>query len=119
MNGNLRRRPVMTDEIDRAAQQLPGAMATFTQLLVDNPAQFALVASGSFVITRAAVSIVRPRTPAQALALFVFLQLAMPKLAMAAVDKGWITFRVRDAEGCLVPLRPEPKIADGISVVWP
>jgi hypothetical protein len=109
----------MNDDVSRetriaaAAQRLPGIAKNFTQVVVDNPGQFAMVAAGTIVLTRAAVNLVRPRGPLEALALMVFLQLAIPRAAMAAVDRGWITFRVRTPDGRLVPLVPaHEEVAD-------
>jgi hypothetical protein len=85
-------------------EALPEAVQRVTQVLVDNPGQFALIAAGTLVAARAAMNIVRPRTPLQALALFVVLEVGLPKAVMLAAEKGWLTFRVRDEDGQLVPL---------------
>jgi hypothetical protein len=55
-------------------------------------------------IGSAARNIVRPKTAAEALALAVVLQVGLPVLATEAVKRGWLKFRVRDEDGCLVPL---------------
>lgn len=88
----------------RLLQRLPGAVGGITQVIVDNPGQFALVTAASIVLTRAAVNLVRPRTAIEGLALLVLLQLLLPRLATAAVEHGWITFRIRTPDGRLVPL---------------
>lgn len=92
--------------LEEFRQLAPIAACEFTQLVVDNPAQFALITAGSVVAMRAAVNIVRPRTPLQGLALMVVLQAGLPVLARTAMDRGWLRFRVRDADGNLVPLVP-------------
>ncbi len=89
---------------DNLLQRLPGGMSAMTQIIVDNPGQIALFTAATIVITRAVVNLVRPRTAVEGLALLVVLELALPRLAMAAVEHGWITFRIRTPDGRLVPL---------------
>lgn len=98
----LDRRPV--GRLEQLRDDLPDVAAGITQLVVDNPAQVALMTAGTVVIARAAFNIVRPRTVLEALALAVVLQIGLPRLASAALEHGWIKFKVRDAHGCLVPL---------------
>lgn len=90
--------------LEQLREDLPEAAANITQLVVDNPAQFALMTAGTIVIARAAFNIVRPRTLLEALALAVVLQIGLPQAALAAIDHGWLKFKVRDAHGCLVPM---------------
>jgi hypothetical protein len=85
-------------------QELPGAVAAITRVVADNPGQFALIAAGTMVATRAAFNLVKPRTALEALALAVVLQVGLPVLATRAIERGWLKFRTRDADGCLVPL---------------
>jgi hypothetical protein len=98
--------PGRLERLDDAVQKLPGAIGQITQVVIDNPGQMALIACGTIVATRAAINIVRPRTALEALALMVFLQIAIPRAAIAAIDKGWLTIRIRDDGGRLVPLEP-------------
>lgn len=98
--------------IERLRESAPRTAAGITQVIVDNPGQFALVTAGAIVITRAALRIVHPRTPLEALALFVVLQVGLPHLAMLGVEKGWLTFKVRTSDGQLVPLLPGGVIGD-------
>lgn len=90
--------------LDRTVQKLPGTAAALTQVVIDNPGQFALITAGTIVAARAAFNIVQPRGPLEVLALFGLLQFALPQLVMAAAEKGLITFYVRDREGCKIPL---------------
>lgn len=83
------------------------------QVVVDNPGQVAAVAAATIVLTRAAVNAVRPRTAVEGLALMLVLQLAVPKLAQLAVERGYLRFRVRDADGKLVPMVPGKVIDEG------
>lgn len=92
--------------VERFRLAVPDAVAEVARVVVDNPGQFALVIAGTVVLTRAAANIVRPRTPLQAVALMVVLQAGLPVLAKTAMDRGWLRFRVRDADGKLVPLVP-------------
>jgi hypothetical protein len=83
---------------------LPGTVAGMTQVVIDNPGQFALVMAGGMVAARAAFNLVKPKTPLECLALAVVLQVGLPMLAMKSVERGWLKFRTRDADGNLVPL---------------
>lgn len=90
--------------LEKYRREIPQGVKDVTQVVVDNPGQFALLLAGSVVIGRAAANIVRPRTALEALALMVVLQVGIPVLAAKAIGQGWIRLRVRDADGCLVPL---------------
>ena len=90
--------------LEQFRQKIPGTIGQMAQIVVDNPGQFALITAGTMVAAQMAVNLMKPRTPGQALALFIVLQVTLPKLAWAAVEKGWITFRVRDCDGQLVAL---------------
>ena len=87
-----------------ARDDAPAAAAAMVRLVLDNPGQFAVITAATIVATKTAFRIVQPRTALEALALLVVLELAIPKLAMTAIDRGWLTIRIRDAHGCLVPL---------------
>jgi len=94
--------------LEEYRRALPLAVGKMTELVVDNPGQFVILAAGTVVLTKTALNIVRPRTAVQALALAVVLQAGIPVLGMQAVRRGWLRFRVRDDHGCLVPLeRPD------------
>jgi hypothetical protein len=90
--------------IERIRQDLPETVGKIAQVVVDNPGQMALIAAATVVLTRAAANIVRPRTPLEGLALLVVLNIAMPKLAMMAAERGWLAFKTRDQDGKLIPL---------------
>lgn len=97
---------VETGPVEMFRQAAPEIVSRMTQLVVDNPGQFALIIAGSMVATRAAMNIVRPRNAAEALALMVVLQVGLPVFGLHAIRKGWLKFKVRDEDGCLVPLEP-------------
>lgn len=113
LNAEFERRS-LAGRADQIRHELPFMVAKVVEVVVDNPAQMALILAGGVVIGRAAANIVRPRTPLQALALMVVLQVGTPLLMSEAVKRGWIKFRVRDENGDLVPLvtsddpRPHP-----------
>jgi hypothetical protein len=100
---------VTISRLEHAREELPAAVATAAQLIVDNPAQFVLVGAAAMVATRAVMNLVKPRTPAQALAVFIVLQAGIPVVLRKAIGEGWLKFRIRDDEGHLVPLEvPRP-----------
>lgn len=90
--------------LEQLRQRVPDVVGAMTQIVVDNPGQIALITAGSMVAAKMALNLMKPRTPAEAIALFVVLQVALPRLAWAAVEKGWLTFRIRDEDGNLIPL---------------
>lgn len=92
--------------VDQLRTEAPVLAAEFTQLAVDNPGQFAVLIAGTVVITRAAFNLVRPRTPLQAVALMIVLEVGVPRLAAAALEHGWIRLRVRDDHGRLIDYEP-------------
>ena len=101
----LNERDTFIERIEEARAVLPKAVARMTQLVVDNPAQFAFAAAGSMVFAKILVNLVKPRTPLEALAVLVVAECATPFLLKGAIDRGYLKFRVRDADGNLVPLR--------------
>jgi len=106
MNGAI----VRTDQDERPGylgwllEQAPATAAEVTQVIIDNPFPMLAIGAGTVVAVRLAGNLVRPRTALEALALMAILQLTLPKLAHMAIDRGWLTFRVRDLEGRLVPV---------------
>lgn len=97
--------------LEHAREELPAAAAAVTQVLVDNPAQFVLIGAATLVATRALANLVKPRTPVQALAVFIVMQVGSQALIKKAISEGWLKFRIRDEEGHLVPLEvPDPKM---------
>lgn len=98
--------------VEQLRVQVPVLAEKLTQLVVDNPAQFALLMAGGIVLGRAAANIVRPRTVLEALALMAVLQAGVPLLASQALERGWIRLRVRDEDGQLVPFIPGKMLPD-------
>jgi hypothetical protein len=85
-----------------ARREIPGAVAKLTQFVVDNPAQVLLLAAGTVVVMAAARNVVKPKGLVEALALQMVLSAAAPLAAKVIVERGWLTFSVRDADGRLV-----------------
>lgn len=78
---------------------LPVAAHDFTQFVVDNPAQSVALVSGSIVLTRVLVNLVRPRNPIEALALLVVIEALSVAGVVTIVKKGWMPFKIRDDDG--------------------
>lgn len=104
LNAEFARRGPSQSRLENYRRQIPEAAAEVTQVIVDNPGQFALMVAGMVVLSKAAKNIVRPRNAVEALALAVVLQVGLPMLAGEAVRRGWLKLRVRDEHGYLIPL---------------
>lgn len=89
--------------VESIRKVLPEKVKEAAQIVIDNPSQFALVASGSFVFSRIMMNLVKPKNLPEALAVMLVCQAGGSYLAMKAVENGVIKFKVRDAHGCLVP----------------
>lgn len=83
----------------------PDAAGQVVRAVADNPGQVVLICAASMVAARAAGNLVRPRTMTEALALCLVLSAGMGKLTTVALERGWINFRVRGADGELISLR--------------
>lgn len=95
----------ITRRLAELREAAPDAAAAVVRAVADNPGQMVLICAASMVAARAAGNLVRPRTGIQALALCVVLSAGMGKLTTVAIDRGWIDFRVRGADGEPVSLR--------------
>jgi hypothetical protein len=92
--------------VEMARREIPYAVQRLTQFAVDNPAQVALIAAAAIVVTAAARNIVRPKTLIEAVALMAVLDAGGALAAKQVFERGWLNFRVRDADGALVTVRP-------------
>lgn len=90
--------------LEQGRRQVPRVIGDMAQIVVDNPGQFVLVGSGVVVFTKVMANAMRPRTPLQALALFVVCHAGSMVLLRKAMEAGLLRFRVRDEDGNLVPL---------------
>lgn len=103
----------ISERVEQGRRTAPAMAAVLTEILVDNPAPFALVAAGGIVLGRAALSIVRPRNMLEALAVLAVVEFATPVLIRKAIDAGYLRFRIRNELGELVPFIPPGLDASG------
>lgn len=95
----------MLERLEEARRQLPATVGAAAGIIADNPAQFAVIASGSYVVTRGLGRLVRPHTIGGALAVSVASYAACWWLLIEARRRGVLEFNVRDpATGELVTL---------------
>lgn len=90
--------------LEEVRQKLPAAVGLATELICDNPAQFAIIASGSFCVARIFGHLVRPRTPLQALLTATAAWATCRVLLAEASSRGLLVIKVRDLDGNLVPV---------------
>ena len=95
----------MSGQLAQLREDLPDGMKYVTQFALDNPVQVAVTVSGMVVVSRIGVNLVKPRTATQAVALLVVLNVLTPWLLSKAVERGVISFRLRDGEGGFVSAR--------------
>lgn len=94
----------IAEQLAEARDRIPEAAGIAAQLLIDNPAQFGLVAAGAVVWGKILVNLVRPRTLTEALATIAVGDAVMFLALREAMKSGLLRFRVRDLDGHLVPL---------------
>lgn len=93
--------------ISRVQEWREDLAAGFVQaaaVVADNPGQTAMLLAGTVVVTRAAVNLVRPRTPFQALCLMLVLNVGITKAAVIAAERGVMTWYTRDENGDRIPI---------------
>jgi hypothetical protein len=95
----------ITRRLGELRNAAPEAVSRAARIIVDNPGQMAVMAAACIVAAQVAGNVMRPRTAVQAVALAIVLQVGMGKLAAAAVERGWLEFKIRDDDGHLVPFR--------------
>jgi hypothetical protein len=97
------------ERLEETREHLPEVIGGMARIVIDNPKEFAIIGATGYVTTRALQNLVRPRGPAGALATAV-IGYALSSLALkAARDRGYLNFRVRDADGKLVRFRDVEK----------
>jgi hypothetical protein len=89
--------------LEAARRRLPEIAGEMVQVVVDNPGQFLVMGAGALVLTRMAANLMRPRTLLEAIALMITCQAAGTFLAVKAMENGLLQFRLRDADGKLLP----------------
>jgi hypothetical protein len=83
------------ERLEELRRRTPDIAGGVVGAVIDNPAQFALVASGSYVVTRALGRLVRPTGPASALMTATASYALCWWLLAEARRRGLIVFRVR------------------------
>lgn len=91
--------------IEQMRRNIPKTVGDAVQVVVDNPAQVAVVFAGGVVMTRVLANLMRPRGPLELLALMITCQAAGMLLGAKAVDAGLLRFRLRGADGEFLPAR--------------
>jgi hypothetical protein len=81
--------------LDRLREEIPAAAGQLAAFVVDNPGQVAVLCAATIVIAAAARNIVRPRSLVEVLALQAIVTASAPLIVGQAVNRGWLTFRVR------------------------
>lgn len=88
-------------KLGRIREELPGLAHDVTQIVADNPGQFALIIAGTIVASRAAQNIVRPQTFVEAAALMLVLNAGLAAAAAKLIKSGVLQFQVRSEDGTL------------------
>lgn len=86
----------VAEELEEFRKMAPGVAGGLVGLVVDNPCQFAMVASGSYVVTRGLGRLVRPHTIGGALMTAAASYGLCLWLMGEARARGLLVFRVRD-----------------------
>lgn len=86
----------VAEELEEFRKMAPGIAGGLVGLVVDNPCQFAMVASGSYVVTRGLGRLVRPHTIGGALMTAAASYGVCWWLMGEARARGLLVFRVRD-----------------------
>ena len=94
----------LAERLEDFRRDVPGAAGVLVGLVVDNPAQFAMVASGAYVVTRALARVVRPYGVAGYMMTAAASYGVCWWLLGEARRRGVLVFRVRDSDGELVTL---------------
>jgi len=96
----------MNEKVEQFRDRLPAVVGKAAQVIADNPVQFGLMLCGGIVAGAAARNIVKPKTIAEAIALEVLLQAAVPYAVSWLLDSGVLKMRIRDENNELVPFEP-------------
>lgn len=82
--------------LEEVRRRIPATVGATAGIIADNPAQFAVIASGSYVVTRGLGRLVRPYTIGGALMVGVASYAACSWLLAEAQRRGVLEFKVRD-----------------------
>lgn len=91
--------------IEAAKRELPFAVQRLTQFIVDNPVPVMVVGAGALVLGMAARNVCKPRGLVENVALLIVLDAVAAYGATEIVKRGWLSLKVRDEDGNLVPLK--------------
>lgn len=86
-------------------EEAPEAAKAITQIVLDNPVPLTLTFAGSIVVAKILANAVRPRGTVEGLSTFLVAWALCAGGAAELTRRGILNFRVRDDDGCLVPLR--------------
>ena len=86
----------IADQLDGIRKRAPEIAADLAAVVVDNPAQFAMIASGAYVVTRGLARVVRPYGAPGILATSLASWGVCWWLLGEARRRGVLTFYVRD-----------------------
>lgn len=82
--------------LEEARRRIPATVGAAAGIIADNPAQFAVIVSGSYVVTRGLGRLVRPYTLGGVLMVGVTSYAACWWLLAEAQRRGVLEFKVRD-----------------------
>lgn len=102
---------MIAERLEEARKRAPALAGGLVGLVVDNPAQFAVVVSGSYVITRMMVRAVRPYGPAGVFMTAAASYAVCLWLMSEGRRRGILEFRVRGPHGELVTLAELAELA--------
>ena len=92
-------------QLAQLREELPDGMKYVTQFVLDNPVGVGVTVAGTLVVSRIGFNLVKPRSAVQGVALLVVLNMLTPWLLKQAIERGVISFRLRDGEGGFVSTR--------------
>lgn len=98
--------PPSQSRLENYRREIPAGVAAVTQVLVDNPKPFVLMFAGSYVLSGAMVTLVRPRGLIGVLSCAIVSATLGAAAATELVKRGIIEIRIRDDDGRLVPAFP-------------
>lgn len=102
---------MIADRLEATRKRAPELAGGLVALVVDNPAQFAVVVSGSYVVTRMMARAVRPYGPVGVLMTAAASYGVCWWLMSEARRRGILEFRVRGPHGELVTLAELAELA--------
>ena len=93
------------EKLDETREKLPEAIGEIARIVIDNPVQFAAIGAGSWVTASILMNLVKPRGIVGCASTGFIAYLASLFIMTEAKKRGLLVIRVRDENGCLVPLK--------------